>query len=223
MGSPPVDSPGMEGRSTGPEAPRGVPEPAGVVSGVVLYLRDPVVLILLLAGTFDGLSGNPIHSILLFATAFALGWDRARRRGEPPASATVVPERAPSRLLVAMALIVSVAYAVTVGGFGRYSWPTTISVLALGAFALVVAWRGRRHPEREPASLDPLGAVAWASAFVALALWELANLLLQPNLTTDSYAHPTLSVLTDPILASHIGRSIILSLWLAFGWFLLER
>jgi len=213
----------MEGRSTGPEAPRGVPAPAGVVSGVVLSLRDPVVLILLLAGTFDGLSGNPIHSILLFATALALGWDGARRRGEPRAPAAVVPERAPSRLLVAIALIASVAYAATVGGFGRYSWPTTISILALGAVALVVAWRGPRHPEREPASLDPLGAVAWASAFVALALWELANLLLQPNFTTDSYAHPTLSVLTDPILASHVGRSIILSLWLAFGWFLLER
>jgi len=214
----------MEGRSTGPDAPGRAPAPPVGASRVVLVsLLDPVVVILLLAGTFDGLSGNPIHSILLFATALALGWDRARPRGEPTSRAIAVLERAPSRPLLAMLIVAAVAYAVTVGGFGRYSWPTTISILALGAVALAVAWRGPRHPERELAALDPVGAVAWASAFVALALWELSNLLLQPNFTTDSYAHPTLSVLTDPILASHVGRSILLFLWLAFGWFLLER
>jgi hypothetical protein len=59
--------------------------------------------------------------------------------------------------------------------------------------------------------------------FVALALWELSALLLQPSLTTGSWAHPTISVLMDPILATHLGRSIVLSLWLASGGFLLQR
>ena len=58
---------------------------------------------------------------------------------------------------------------------------------------------------------------------VALGLFELTNLLLQPSLTTDSYAHPTLSVMTDPVLASHPGRSAVLFLWLALGWFLFRR
>jgi len=54
-------------------------------------------------------------------------------------------------------------------------------------------------------------------------LWELTQLLLQPTLTTDSYAHPTISVLTDPVLASHVGRSILLFVWLAVGWFLVRE
>jgi Family of unknown function (DUF6186) len=32
--------------------------------------------------------------------------------------------------------------------------------------------------------------------------WELTSLLQQPQLTTDSYAHPTISALTDPIAGS---------------------
>jgi hypothetical protein len=56
-----------------------------------------------------------------------------------------------------------------------------------------------------------------------LGLWELTQLLLQPSLTTDSWRHPTISVLSDPILASHPGRTIGLILWLLFGWFLLDR
>ena len=57
--------------------------------------------------------------------------------------------------------------------------------------------------------------MAWVSLFIALGLWELSALLLQPTLTTDSYAHPTISVLTDPVLATHLGRSIALFAWLA--------
>ena len=62
--------------------------------------------------------------------------------------------------------------------------------------------------------------MAWAAVFVTLGLWELTQLLLQPTLTTDSYAHPTISVLSDPVLATHPGRSIALFVWLALGWFL---
>ncbi|MGZ4150540.1 MAG: hypothetical protein ACXVQJ_10895 [Actinomycetota bacterium] len=38
-----------------------------------------------------------------------------------------------------------------------------------------------------------------------------------------STAHPTLSVLTDPLLASYAGRTLFLLAWLATGWYLLER
>jgi hypothetical protein len=65
--------------------------------------------------------------------------------------------------------------------------------------------------------------VAWLAIFVGLSLWELINLLLQPSFTTDSYAHPTLSVLSDPFLASPVGRAIGLFLWLVLGWYLVDR
>jgi hypothetical protein len=111
-----------------------------------------------------------------------------------------------------------------VGRFGRYSWPATVPVALLGAVGIAIAWRGRSHASASaPTPVDPVGATTWAAVFVALSLWELTNLLLQPSFTTDSYAHPTLSVLTDPIQASHLGRSVALFAWLAFGWFLVER
>src|SRR6266496_2291023 len=59
---------------------------------VVAVLGNPVVVILVLAGIFDGLSGNPIHSILLFAVAVALAWDGlARHRIRPGLSPAVGP------------------------------------------------------------------------------------------------------------------------------------
>jgi hypothetical protein len=45
----------------------------------------------------------------------------------------------------------------------------------------------------------------------------------QPSRTVGSPDHPTLSVLTDTVLATHPGRSITLALWLAAGWALARR
>jgi hypothetical protein len=61
--------------------------------------------------------------------------------------------------------------------------------------------------------------VVWAGA----AVWELTALYLQPSLHTDSYAHPTLSVLANPVLHSVPGRAAVLFAWLAFGWYLARR
>ena len=208
-------------------------------------LRDPVVLILILAGIFDGISGNPIHSILLFGAALVIVGDAPLR----PRSSPLGPESAPDRsspdglpvlaergqmgsaitellrnpAVVASAVVSAVLYSVVVGKFGRYSWPATVAVVVPGATVLALMFGGPLDQGRESPRLHPVGVVAWLSVFVGLALWELTSLLLQPSLTTDSYAHPTLSVLSDPILATHPGRSLGLFLWLAFGWFLVQR
>jgi hypothetical protein len=201
-------------------------------------VRDPVIVCLLLAGFFDGISGNPIHSMLLFATAAALGWDRSglsRRETEVAAAsdhggrdrvqAELISDRVglDKTVLLTVAVTGGVMYAVVVGGFARYSWPATFAVLVPGAFVLALAWRGPLHPKPAPGPIDPLGTVAWASVVVALSGWELAALFLQPTLSTDSYKHPTISALTDAGLASHLGRTLGLLGWLALGWFLLER
>jgi hypothetical protein len=117
----------------------------------------------------------------------------------------------------------AIAFAAIVGTFGRYSWPATVAIILPGTAALLITWRGPLRHRAEPGPTPLVGIVAWASVFVALALWELTSLLLQPSLTTDSYAHPTLSVLTDPALATHPGRSIALFAWLALGGFLILR
>ncbi|HEY1331517.1 MAG TPA: hypothetical protein VGH10_08590 [Actinomycetota bacterium] len=183
-------------------------------------LLDPVVWILAIAGVFDLLSGNPVHAILLFAAAGLLGWHAVSPRPQAPPLLTrgkTGPVRA--AVLVAAGLV----YAVTVGGFARYSWPATAAILVPGLAALWLAWRGPLRHREVPDTLDPLGAGAWLALFVSLGLFELTQLLLQPSLRTDSYAHPTLSVMSDPALATHPGRAIALFVWLAIGWFVIQR
>lgn len=185
--------------------------------------RTIVVAILLLAGIFDGISGNPIHSILLFGAAGSLVWDAARHRGVDDVDIPAEPTPRLTRGFAAVAILGVLVYAIVVGGFGRYSWPMTTAVVIPAVLVLVVARPGSVRSGPEPEKVGPLGAVAWTSVFLALALWELTSLLLQPTLTTDSYTHPTISVMTDPILASHLGRSVALVAWAALGWFLVER
>jgi hypothetical protein len=191
-------------------------------------LRDPVIVILLLAGFFDGLSGNPIHSILLFTVALALTRDIALHQLSGGTGPIVYKREglettARIRLLTPFYLVGALVFAVVVGGYGRYSWPATALVTIVAALGLAFAWRGPINGGDEPEKLEPVGALAWATVFVGLGLWELTALFLQPTWTTDSRIHPTISVLTDPALSTHPGRSLALFAWLGLGWFLVQR
>jgi hypothetical protein len=180
------------------------------------------VSILATAASFEATSDNLVHAFFLYAVALALAADALAggpARSERPISSRRPPFTRRTEQLLVPALLF---YAFLSGFLARFSWPVSVAVLVPGAIAVAVAWRGA---ERETSEL-PLtrrGALEWAGVFVAIALWELTNLLLQPSFRTDSHAHPTMSVLMDPILATHPGRSVTLALWLGVGWFLLER
>lgn len=114
-----------------------------------------------------------------------------------------------------------IVYAVAVGSFSPFSWPATGAVAGLGAGVVVTCWRApARHA---PGRLPRRGTGLWAAALVAGAGWELWSLSQQPSLDTTSWAHPTISALTDPLPASHPGRSLILAAWLLLGWYLVRR
>jgi hypothetical protein len=178
---------------------------------------DPVIVILALAGIVDGLAGNPVHAFLLVGVAVLLGSgiDVHLR------SASIGEKAGEQRPI--MALTFAIVYAVVIGGFDRYSWPATFAVVVPGVVGLLVAFQRAQSPGPESAPIGRVGAIAWAAVFVSLGLWELANLLLQPDLVTGSYAHPTLSTLLDPVLAVHSGRSALLLAWLGLGWYLARR
>jgi hypothetical protein len=146
--------------------------------------------------------------------------------GAPPVPITGSPSasarwRRPA--LLAAGLAGGVLYAVVVGSFSRYSWPATVAVAGLGAVVVAIGWRGPRHTRPAPPRPPLAGLVLWGVLAVACCLWELWSLLEQPNLATSSYAHPTISTLTDPVLSTWAGRSVVLAAWLGFGWFLVER
>ena len=146
--------------------------------------------------------------------------------GAPPAPIAGGPSARARRrrpALLAAGLAGGVLYAVVVGSFSRYSWPATVPVAGLGAVVVAIGWRGPRHTRPAPPRPPVTGLVLWGVLAVACCLWELWSLLEQPNLATSSYAHPTISTLTDPVLSTWAGRSVVLAAWLGLGWFLVER
>jgi hypothetical protein len=144
-------------------------------------------------------------------------------RPTPIASGPQAPARWRRPALLTAGLAGAVLYAVAVGSLSRYSWPATVAVAGLGAVVVAVGWRGPRHPRPAPARPPAVGLALWGLVFVSACLWELWSLLEQPDLATGSYAHPTISTLTDPVLSTWAGRSVVLAGWLGLGWFLVER
>lgn len=222
------------------------PAPQGLADRVVMIaagVRQPIVAILLIISLFTVLSGKPLDGLLLATVAMALAWDAGLNSRQAAAKALAVRaapavppaeepaqhgawrlrSRPPRFRLVAVGSAAAVVYALTVGSFTRYSWPATAGVVSLGAGVVVVGWGGPTRQREVPAKLARIGAFTWGALFVGASLWELAALLMQPNIETSSYAHPTISTLTDPLLSSAPGRTVALLGWIALGAYLVER
>jgi hypothetical protein len=196
---------------------------------ILAAVRDPVVFILFLAGLFDGISDNWVHAGVLWGVATLIGIDDARRRRgiELRERPLLQGEAAGSTTGLSVARAIGIAAALLYSGMGgnfqRYTWPATFVILGPAVAVVALSWRGplRSHPVPEP--LQAPGIAAWSALFIVAGLWELGALLAQPSMRADSFAHPTISFLMDPILSHHVGRSAVLLLWLALGWWLMNR
>lgn len=149
--------------------------------------------------------------------------------GPAPARATVSATASPASIRTRKVLkglgwpAAGGLYAWVVGSFSRYSWPATTAVVAVGCLMVAIGWQGPLRQRRALTGRPLRRASLWGVLLVTGGLWELSSLLQQPHLTTDSYAHPTISALTDPLLVSHPGRSLAVGGWLVIGWFLVGR
>jgi hypothetical protein len=222
------------------------PAPQGFADRVLITLsgvRQPIVAILLLISFFTVISGKPVDGLLLFTVATALAWDAgmharelAAARAAGTSAGPELAEKEPAQIsvwklrtglprlrFVALGSAAAVVYALTVGAFSRYSWPTTAGVIGLGASVVVIGWGGPTRQRAIPRKFSRAGVITWSALLVAAGLWELTALLQQPNIETSSYAHPTISTLTDPLLATAPGRAIALLGWIALGAYLVER
>lgn len=127
------------------------------------------------------------------------------------------------RYFAGAAAATAVIYSLVVGFFTRYSWPATVAIVGLGAAAVAIGWSGPARPRDVPGKFSRTAVFVWGSLLVCGGLWELGALLGQPNFETSSYAHPTISTLTDPLLATSAGRSVALLAWIGLGVFLVKR
>lgn len=195
-----------------------------------------MVLVLLLIAFFSAISGKPLDGLLMLLVAGGLAWDaQVRSRHPVPGPADREPPGQPAReagpvsrrgirlLLAAAAVVAGGGYAVIVGSFSRFSWPATVAVASLGTLIVLVGWQEPRRPGPDYGPLPVRGTAAWGAVLVAGGAWELWSLFQQPALEITSYAHPTVSALTDPVLASQPGRALVLGAWLLLGWYLVRR
>ena len=216
-------------------------------------IRQPIVIILFLIAFFSAISGKPLDGLLMLLVAAGLAWDAVRASSReaaaaPPGSAGSLPEPGLSAAVAAeppeprpalagrrprrgwrtaaagLAWVTGgMVYAVVVGSFARFSWPATMAVVGLATLVVVIGWQGPVRARLDPGPLPKPGAALWGGVLLTGGLWELGSLAQQPGLDVTSYAHPTISALSDPVLASHPGRSVALAVWLLVGWYLVRR
>jgi hypothetical protein len=234
------------GTRAAPSGPYASP-PRGFIERVVITasgIRQPIVAILLLISFFTVISGKPLDGLLMVVVATALAWEAgtqarearaaralATRDALPLAQADESPQQSAWRVRtgrprprhIVLGIAAAIVYSLTVGSFTRYSWPATAGVVGLGAGVVLVGWGGPTRARQIPGRFARRGVMIWGSLLVAGGLWELAALLEQPNIEQSSWAHPTISTLTDPLLSTSLGRSVALLGWIGLGTFLVER
>jgi hypothetical protein len=126
-----------------------------------------------------------------------------------PASRTLSPTVRWSAALL-FAVLISDARSLTL--------PASLLVLAGG---LGIWWAGKYAPPPLPLPGAPVsagGVAIWAVAFATFTVWELSAFVIGNN-----DAHPTFSMLSDPILSFGPTRALCAFGWLASGWYLLGR
>lgn len=189
--------------------------PTDRATGQQVTLRrvaEPWTLILVTTGLFQVFRGAPVDgafflviAALLVADAFGL---------------VRVPEtRMPRRgAMFGIAVVLGVLMVIA----PRHGWVEGLIVSAIGVSVLIFAWP---NPEATKATADPLrrAAIAWSLVGVALALWEVSSFLLGLPSPQAQYAHPSISLLFDPVLDTVLGRTAYTAVWLLAGIGLLRR
>jgi hypothetical protein len=110
----------------------------------------------------------------------------------------------------------------------RHGVLATVTMLAIGVGAVVIAWPPMsepRPPSPWPRALRRLG-IAWAVIWIIGCIWELIEFILGglgvfgPQ---ERVMFPALSDLIDPIVTPGLGQAVFAAVWLAIGIFLVVR
>jgi hypothetical protein len=209
-------------------------------------------VVLLLIALFSAIGGKPLDGLLMLLVVAGLAWDARSGQRHAQAvladgsgtdretagigpegiagpegigvAADAAPQANRAGLLRGFALLLGgLLYAVLAASFPRFSWSATVAVISLGAAVVLVGWRGPVRARPVVGRLPRRGLAAWGAVLAAGGVWELWSLFQQPGFSTTSYAHPTISALTDPVLAAEPGRAVVLAGWLLLGWYLVRR
>lgn len=111
----------------------------------------------------------------------------------------------------------------------RHGAVAGLVLVAIGAGALAYAWPDRPEDDLPVLDREPWDratrrtAAAWAAAWIAGCLWELAMFLLGQGRPKGSNPYPAASDLLDPLLDNSLVKGLFVVVWLAVGVGLLAR
>lgn len=119
------------------------------------------------------------------------------------------------QVLLGLALV---GYAWVGSGLPSHSSAATVAVLVPAVAASVLALRSPEPDAGRP--VDPSvrrSLVLWAGLVAVGLTWEAYAFVQQPGLTVAAPAHPTLSVLLDPVFEHRFVRFVGWLVWLELG------
>ena len=122
------------------------------------------------------------------------------------------------RSLAAPGALLLAGYAWIASGFQPFTTPSLIAIVGGGLVAMVAGPQLRLVAAPREAAPPVRGAWVWAVLAGAISAWELQSFLQHPR-----HDHPTLSSLTNTLLASHPARAVALLAWLAAALWLARR
>lgn len=182
--------------------------------------RDLPIVIIIIAGLFHFGRGAEVDGFVFVTIGVALVIAELRDRpaASPPPSGRSEPLG--TQWVLAGALLCLV-FGLVVGGWRLASAPLILAIALPGLLILPLAWRPRAaaRPAERPGQAKWL----WAGVLVLVCLWELISFLAQPDPQTDSYDHPTLSAILNPLFGSQTLRTVVLIAWLGIGLWLARR
>lgn len=115
-----------------------------------------------------------------------------------------------------LAVCGGIALYALLAGTARPLTPQAAVAVFLPAAALL--WLGVRRVPRRLVRVGRPTAALWLGLGVVFCLWELGAFLWG-----NDEAHPTFSILTDPVFATYPGRVLGYLLWLGAGSWLVTR
>lgn len=174
-------------------------------------LREAAIWIILVTAVVHVIRRNAVDVTVFLGTAALILLD-----------SRATPRRAGRQLRASgrTTLVVSTAYALAVLPLGRTGLPMRVAIALPGLAALAVVWRTWGRAAVPAPDAPPRAWLVWPTVLVSGALFELFNFVQQPDVDTDSRAHPTVSALVDPLLAGHVTRAVAAGLWVAAGFVL---
>jgi hypothetical protein len=175
-------------------------------------------MIIIIAGLFHFGRGAEVDGFVFVTIGVALVVASLRDRCIPSLRAR--RERLGAQWIL-VGVLLCLVYGLVVGGWALASAPVVLAVAVPGPLILPLAWRvGPPRTEDRPGPAKWL----WAGVLVLVCLWELTSFLAQPDPRTDSYDHPTLSAILNPVFASSgTARAVALIVWLGVGLWLARR